>query len=78
MKFMWQLIWLEATHSFVIRNIHIPGITYPISDSLSRFQFQKFRELAPKALDDLLSNYTCRDTLPLYTSGFIKPSPVSG
>ena len=49
MKFVRKLVWLEAKYSFVILARHIPGVSNSISDSLSRFNFQKFRRLAPQA-----------------------------
>lgn len=49
MKFVRKLIWLEAKHSFVIKARHILGVSNSISDSISRFKFQKFRRLAPLA-----------------------------
>ena len=51
MKFVRKLVWLEAKYSFVIRARHIPGVSNSISDSLSRFNFQKFRSLAPVFTD---------------------------
>ena len=44
-----RLTWLSVTHNFLIQAAHIPGHHNEIADSLSRFQFQRFRLLAPSA-----------------------------
>lgn len=49
MKLMRKLTFHAATHHFVIHAQHIPGINNNIADSLSRYQMQKFRQLAPEA-----------------------------
>ena len=49
MKFMRKLVWCEAKFNFTIRASFIPGCTNLIVDSLSRFQMEKFRRLAPQA-----------------------------
>ena len=49
MKLMRTLIWQSAVHNFHVTSIHIPGKNNIISDSLSRFQLQKFRQAAPNA-----------------------------
>ncbi|MES9882772.1 MAG: hypothetical protein ABW185_18040, partial [Sedimenticola sp.] len=36
-------------HNIVLKAEHIPGYTNNITDSLSRFQMTRFRELAPNA-----------------------------
>ncbi len=43
------LIWISARDQFIITAKHIPGSKNQIADSLSRFAFQKFRQLAPEA-----------------------------
>jgi hypothetical protein len=40
---------MAARHSFTFTASHVPGKLNPIADSLSRFQFQRFRQLAPQA-----------------------------
>lgn len=53
MKLMRTLTWHSAKYNFIVRSEHIPGVTNTISDALSRFEFQKFRQAAPQA--DLLA-----------------------
>ena len=36
-------------HNFLVRARHVPGVHNEITDALSRFQVQRFRELAPGA-----------------------------
>ena len=36
-------------HNFLVRARHVPGVHNEIADALSRFQVQRFRELAPGA-----------------------------
>lgn len=45
--FLRHLIWIAACHQFIIRAAHIPDYHNQITDSLSQFNFQKFRTLAP-------------------------------
>ncbi|XP_042251963.1 uncharacterized protein LOC121886109 [Thunnus maccoyii] len=47
MQFVRKLTLVSAQHQFIIRALHIPGHKNTIADSLSRFLFQKFRQLAP-------------------------------
>ncbi|XP_076592777.1 uncharacterized protein LOC143324302 [Chaetodon auriga] len=47
MQFIRRLTLMSAQHQFIIRASHIPGHKNLIADSLSRFSFQKFRQLAP-------------------------------
>ncbi|XP_076583733.1 uncharacterized protein LOC143319050 [Chaetodon auriga] len=47
MQFIRRLTLISAQHQFIIRASHIPGHKNLIADSLSRFSFQKFRQLAP-------------------------------
>lgn len=49
MKLMRKLTFHAATHHFVVHAAHIPGVNNSIADSLSRYQMQKFRMLAPAA-----------------------------
>lgn len=49
MKLMRKLTFHAATHHFIIHAQHIPGINNNIADSLSRYQMQKFRIIAPDA-----------------------------
>ena len=43
------LVLLSMKHNFLIRAQHVPGVSNAIADSLSRFQVQRFRDLAPHA-----------------------------
>jgi hypothetical protein len=36
-------------YNMVLQAAHVPGVCNAICDSLSRFQFRRFRELAPDA-----------------------------
>ncbi|XP_030253189.1 uncharacterized protein LOC115569298 [Sparus aurata] len=47
MQFVRKLTLVSAQHQFIIRAAHIPGHQNTIADALSRFSFQKFRQLAP-------------------------------
>ena len=49
MSIIRKLFYCSARNELTINVIHIPGIKNPISDALSRFQFHRFRSLAPKA-----------------------------
>ncbi len=49
MTFLWKLIPIAAKHEFTVNIKHLAGINNSIADSLSRFQIEKFRQLAPKA-----------------------------
>ncbi|XP_053178134.1 uncharacterized protein LOC128361632 [Scomber japonicus] len=49
MPFMRRLTWHSVTHQYILRAAHIPGHHNAIADTLSRFLFQKFRNLAPNA-----------------------------
>jgi hypothetical protein len=44
-----SLFLAAARHSFWVSSTHIPGRLNNIADALSRFQFQRFRSLAPDA-----------------------------
>jgi hypothetical protein len=46
---MRRLVVVAATNSFSFTAKHIPGSSNDIADALSRFQFQRFRSLAPGA-----------------------------
>ncbi|XP_049331184.1 uncharacterized protein LOC125799168 [Astyanax mexicanus] len=47
MPLLQRLTWHSIMHQFILKAVHIPGSSNSIADSLSRFQFQKFRTLAP-------------------------------
>jgi hypothetical protein len=49
MKLMRRLTWCAAKGNFVVRSSHVPGKLNCISDSLSRFQQERFRSLAVDA-----------------------------
>ena len=40
---------ISMKHNFLVRARHVPGVNNEIADALSRFQLQRFRELAPGA-----------------------------
>ncbi len=44
-----DLTLLTLRHNIYIRAIHVAGKHNPIADAISRFQFQRFRNLAPDA-----------------------------
>ena len=43
------LVLISMKHNFLVRARHVPGASNEIADALSRFQVQRFRELAPTA-----------------------------
>ena len=43
------LVLISMKHNFLVRARHVPGVHNEIADALSRFQVQRFRELAPGA-----------------------------
>jgi hypothetical protein len=49
MSLLRRLVLLAAEHNFVYSSQHLEGVKNGIADSLSRFQFQRFRQLAPTA-----------------------------
>ena len=49
MDLMRHLVLLSMEHNFLVRAQHVPGVSNAIADSLSRFQMQRFRDLAPHA-----------------------------
>jgi hypothetical protein len=49
MQLMRRLTWLAAQYNFTVYCEHVPGINNVIADSLSRFQWDRFRQLAPMA-----------------------------
>ncbi|XP_033931187.1 uncharacterized protein [Pseudochaenichthys georgianus] len=49
MPFMRSITWSSLTHNFLISARHVPGHLNIVADSLSRFQFQTFRNLCPEA-----------------------------
>jgi hypothetical protein len=51
MKLMRRLTWCAARNNFVVLSTFVSGKSNVISDALSRFQMEKFRQLAPHADD---------------------------
>ena len=51
MRLMRRLVIVAASNNFSFTAKHIPGSPNNIADALSRFQFQKFRSLAPSAVN---------------------------
>ena len=49
MNLMRRLTWCTAKYHFIVHAQHVPGKQNSISDALSRFQFDRFRKLAPQA-----------------------------
>lgn len=49
MKFMRRLTMCAAHNNFAVYSTYIPGVQNEIADSLSRFQMDRFRQLAPDA-----------------------------
>jgi len=49
MRLMRRLVIVAASNNFSFTAKHIPGSSNNIADALSRFQFQKFRSIAPSA-----------------------------
>ena len=49
MDLMRHLTLLTLQHNLYIRAVHIPGKHNDIADAISRYQFQRFRQLAPNA-----------------------------
>ena len=49
MKLMRRLTWCSAIGNFVVIASHVPGVNNELSDSISRFQMERFRRLAPEA-----------------------------
>ncbi|XP_033759499.1 uncharacterized protein LOC117341746 [Pecten maximus] len=49
MELMRKLTWCACIHNFNFRSKHVPGNCNSISDSLSRLQIRRFRNLAPQA-----------------------------
>ncbi|XP_037627458.1 uncharacterized protein LOC119489294 [Sebastes umbrosus] len=54
-RFVRRLTWSSVMGNFIIRAAHIPGLDNKIADSLSRFEFQKFRQLCPEAAPSSLN-----------------------
>ena len=50
MQLVRQLFLLAASNNFTVIIRHVPGVQNCIADSLSRFQMDRFRSLAPDAL----------------------------
>ncbi len=49
MDLLRHLTLLTLQHNIYIRAVHIPGKHNDIADAISRFQFQRFRQLVPQA-----------------------------
>jgi len=49
MRLLWLLFLIAAKENFTITLKHIPGITNPIADAISRQKFTLFFSLAPQA-----------------------------
>jgi hypothetical protein len=49
MKLVRQFVLITKLHNIPFKALHIAGINNSIADSLSRFQSQRFRTLAPAA-----------------------------
>ena len=47
MVFLRFLVLISMKHNFLVRARHVPGAKNEIADALSRFQVQRFGELAP-------------------------------
>ena len=53
------LILISMKHNFFVRADHVPGVSNGIADALSRFQAQRFRDLAPHADQHPCTNRQC-------------------
>ena len=65
MVFLRFLVLISMKHNFLVRARHVPGAKNEIADALSRFQVQRFRELAPICRPQPLpsegrSSYECK------------------
>ena len=49
MQLMRKLTWCACKYNFYFSSRHVPGYQNELSDSLSRFQIDRFRRLAPNA-----------------------------
>ncbi len=49
MNLVRALFFIAAQHNFHVMIIHIPGVDNSIADALSRFQMNRFHQLAPDA-----------------------------
>ena len=49
MALLHHLSLLAARHSFAFTALHVPGKSNATADAISRFEFQRFRQLAPYA-----------------------------
>jgi hypothetical protein len=49
MKLVRPMVLLMMSKNIQVRALHIPWVNIAIADSLSRFQLQRFRDLAPTA-----------------------------
>ena len=50
MQLIRPLVLVTMQYNIQFKAVHIEGINNEIADSLSRFQFQRFRKVAPKAV----------------------------
>lgn len=48
MTLLRSLLGVAARHNFTFQAIHISGVSNPVADALSRFNWQVFRQLAPE------------------------------
>ena len=53
------LVLISMKHNFFVRARHVPGVSNGIADALSRFQAQRFRDLAPHADQHPCTNRQC-------------------
>ena len=49
MRLLCSLLLTAVRHSFTFSAQHVPGVTNQVADALSRFRWQKFRQLVPYA-----------------------------
>ena len=49
MDLVHQITMQTLIHNFTLTAQHVPGLDNSVSDSLSRFQMQRFRQLVPTA-----------------------------
>ena len=49
MQLLRSLLLVAAHYSFTFAAQHVPGVTYQVTDALSHFHWQEFRQLVPHA-----------------------------